>query len=70
VLVEDLRIVPGAGIIGGVFASRQPVLVEDAERERRSQPAQTELWSRFIPIPTRRCPMGRNPCPSRNSVFS
>jgi len=29
VLVEDLRIAPGAGIIGGVFATRQPMLVID-----------------------------------------
>jgi diguanylate cyclase (GGDEF)-like protein len=38
VLVEDLRIAPGAGIIGEVFVSRQPLLVSDAERELRSQP--------------------------------
>ena len=37
VLVEDLRIAPGAGIIGEVFVSRKPLLVQDAERER-SQP--------------------------------
>jgi len=30
VLVEDLRIAPGTGIIGGVFASREPMLVRDA----------------------------------------
>jgi diguanylate cyclase (GGDEF)-like protein len=33
VLVEDLRIVPGAGVIGEVFASQQPRLVEDTSRE-------------------------------------
>jgi diguanylate cyclase (GGDEF)-like protein len=38
VLVEDLRIAPGSGVIGEVFASRQPLLVSDAERERRAQP--------------------------------
>lgn len=38
VLVEDLRIAPGTGVIGEVFVSRQPVLVSDAERERRGQP--------------------------------
>jgi diguanylate cyclase (GGDEF)-like protein len=52
VLVEDLRIVPGAGIIGGVFASRQPVLVEDAERERRSQPRRRRYRTRsFMALP-------------------
>ena len=38
VLVEDLRIAPGTGVIGEVFVSRQPLLVSDAERELRSQP--------------------------------
>ncbi len=38
VLVEDLRITPGTGVIGEVFATRQPLLVIDAERELRSQP--------------------------------
>jgi diguanylate cyclase (GGDEF)-like protein len=38
VLVEDLRIAPGAGVIGEVFVSRQPLLVSDAERELRPQP--------------------------------
>jgi diguanylate cyclase (GGDEF)-like protein len=38
VLVEDLRIAPGSGIIGEVFVSRRPLLVSDAEQERRSQP--------------------------------
>ena len=33
VLVEDLRIAPGDGIIGEVFASRRPLLVTDAGRE-------------------------------------
>jgi diguanylate cyclase (GGDEF)-like protein len=33
VLVEDLRIRPGAGLIGEVFLSRRPRLVEDAARE-------------------------------------
>jgi diguanylate cyclase (GGDEF)-like protein len=37
VLVEDLRIAPGSGVLGGVFASRQPMLVVDATRERPSQ---------------------------------
>jgi diguanylate cyclase (GGDEF)-like protein len=37
VLVEDLRIAPGAGIIGQVFASRRPLLVADAARERQGQ---------------------------------
>jgi diguanylate cyclase (GGDEF)-like protein len=38
VLVEDLRIAPGSGVIGEVFSSRQPLLISDAERERQSQP--------------------------------
>ncbi len=38
VLVEDLRIAPGSGVIGEVFASRQPLLVSDADRERHYQP--------------------------------
>ena len=38
VLVEDLRIAPGVGVMGGVFASRQPLLVTDAARERAGQP--------------------------------
>ncbi len=38
VLVEDLRIAPGSGVIGEVFASRQPLLVSDADHERRGQP--------------------------------
>ncbi len=33
VLVEDLRIAPGEGVIGEVFASRRPQLVADAGRE-------------------------------------
>ncbi len=38
VLVEDLRIAPGTGVIGEVFESRQALLVTDAGRERRGQP--------------------------------
>jgi diguanylate cyclase (GGDEF)-like protein len=38
VLVEDLRIAPGSGVLGSVFASRQPMLVIDAKRERTTQP--------------------------------
>jgi len=34
VLVEDLRIAPGAGVIGQVFLSRRPLLVTDVARER------------------------------------
>jgi diguanylate cyclase (GGDEF)-like protein len=37
VLVEDLRIAPGSGVIGKVFASRQPLLVTDAEHEPHAQ---------------------------------
>ena len=38
VLVEDLRIAPGSGVIGEVFTSRQPRLVVDAGRELRKAP--------------------------------
>lgn len=38
VLVEDLRIAPGSGVIGEVFVSRQPRLVLYAEREMRTAP--------------------------------
>ena len=38
VLVEDLRIAPGSGVLGGVFASREPILVVDVQRERTSKP--------------------------------
>lgn len=38
VLVEDLRIAPGSGVIGEVFASRRPLLVSDAEHELRARP--------------------------------
>jgi diguanylate cyclase (GGDEF)-like protein len=38
VLVEDLRIAPGSGVIGEVFVSRQPRLVLYAEREMRAAP--------------------------------
>lgn len=38
VLVEDLRIPPGTGVIGEVFVSRQPRLVMDAGREVRTEP--------------------------------
>jgi diguanylate cyclase (GGDEF)-like protein len=36
VLVEDLRIAPGEGVIGEVFVTRRPLLVEDASRQRRT----------------------------------
>jgi diguanylate cyclase (GGDEF)-like protein len=36
VLVEDLRIAPGKGVIGEVFASRQPLLISDVESEPRA----------------------------------
>jgi diguanylate cyclase (GGDEF)-like protein len=38
VLVEDLRIAPGTGVIGEVFVSRQPRLVEDVAREPGAEP--------------------------------
>jgi diguanylate cyclase (GGDEF)-like protein len=51
VLVDDLRIVPGAGVIGEVFVSRKPLLVQDAERER-SQPRRPRYRTgSFIAVP-------------------
>ncbi len=38
VLVEDLRIAPGEGVIGEVFSSRHPLLITDAGRERAAHP--------------------------------
>jgi diguanylate cyclase (GGDEF)-like protein len=38
VLVADLRIAPGSGVIGEVFSSRRSLLVTDAGRELRSRP--------------------------------
>jgi diguanylate cyclase (GGDEF)-like protein len=38
VLVEDLRIAPGEGVIGEVFSSRRPLLITDAGRERAAHP--------------------------------
>jgi diguanylate cyclase (GGDEF)-like protein len=38
VLVEDLRIAPGEGVIGEVFATRRPMLVQDAGKERPEHP--------------------------------
>ena len=38
VLVEDLRIAPGSGVIGQVFATRRPLLVADASRELNAHP--------------------------------
>jgi diguanylate cyclase (GGDEF)-like protein len=38
VLVEDLRIAPGEGVIGEVFATRAPLLVTDAGKQREGHP--------------------------------
>lgn len=38
VLVEDLRIAPGEGVIGSVFTTRKPLLVADANRELAGHP--------------------------------
>jgi diguanylate cyclase (GGDEF)-like protein len=52
VLVEDLRIAPGAGVLGGVFASRQPMLVIDAARERPRQTRRLRYrTSSFLAVP-------------------
>lgn len=37
VLVEDLRIAPGAGVMGAVFASREPLLVTDVASMRAGE---------------------------------
>ena len=52
VLVEDLRIAPGVGVMGGVFASRQPLLVTDAARERAGHPRRLRYrTSSFMALP-------------------
>jgi diguanylate cyclase (GGDEF)-like protein len=52
VLVEDLRIAPGSGVIGEVFVSRQPRLVVDAGRELRREPRRRRyLTDSFIAVP-------------------
>jgi diguanylate cyclase (GGDEF)-like protein len=52
VLVEDLRIPPGAGVIGEVFVSRQPRLVMDAGREVRTEPRRRRYRTgSFIALP-------------------
>ena len=52
VLVEDVRIAPGAGVIGHVFAERQPLLVIDASRERPSRPRRLRYRTpSFIAVP-------------------
>lgn len=52
VLVEDLRIAPGSGVIGGVFASRQPLLVADAAEALHSRrPRRRYRTGSFIALP-------------------
>jgi diguanylate cyclase (GGDEF)-like protein len=52
VLVEDLRISPGTGVIGHVFAARQPLLVIDAPHERPSRPRRLRYRTpSFIAVP-------------------
>lgn len=51
VLVEDLRIAPGSGVIGEVFMSRKPRLVVDAERELHRQPRRRYRTGSFIAVP-------------------
>ena len=51
VLVEDLRISPGAGVIGQVFASRQPRLVEDASSELVAHRRRRYRTGSFMAIP-------------------
>ena len=51
VLVEDLRIPPGAGVIGEVFLSRRSLLVEDAVHERRMPRRPRYRTSSFMALP-------------------
>ncbi|HSK09095.1 MAG TPA: sensor domain-containing diguanylate cyclase, partial [Vicinamibacterales bacterium] len=51
VLVEDLRIAPGEGVIGQVFLSRRPLLVTDASRERPGPPRLRYRTGSFIALP-------------------
>lgn len=52
VLVEDLRIAPGTGVIGEVFATRTPLLVVDAARELRARPRRRRYRTgSFIAVP-------------------
>jgi len=52
VLVEDLRIPPGTGVIGSVFAERRPLLVTDAVRERPSRPRRLRYrTASYIAVP-------------------
>lgn len=52
VLVEDLRIPPGVGVLGGVFASRLPMLVVDATRERMTRPRRLRYRTgSFLAVP-------------------
>jgi diguanylate cyclase (GGDEF)-like protein len=52
VLVEDLRIPPGSGVIGRVFEARRPLLVIDASRERPSRPRRLRYRTpSFIAVP-------------------
>jgi len=50
--VEDVRIAPGAGIIGGVFSSKKPLLVRDATRVPGLSPRSTRYQTpSFMALP-------------------
>lgn len=51
VLVEDLRIAPGSGVIGEVFASRAPMLVEDAALQLGMSRRPRYRTSSFMAVP-------------------
>jgi diguanylate cyclase (GGDEF)-like protein len=52
VLVEDLRIAPGSGVIGEVFASRKPLLVADVDAELKQHPRRRRYrTSSFMALP-------------------
>jgi diguanylate cyclase (GGDEF)-like protein len=51
VLVEDLRIAPGSGVIGEVFVSRRPLLVEDAAKELGMSRRPRYRTSSFMVLP-------------------
>jgi hypothetical protein len=53
--VGHVRIVPGAGIIGGVFASKKPLLVRDTTRVPGAGAAQPPISDRVVHGDSNRC---------------
>jgi diguanylate cyclase (GGDEF)-like protein len=51
-VVDDVRILPGAGIVGGVFSSRKPLLVRDTTRVPGLTPRSTRYQTTsFMALP-------------------